>query len=84
MGRPNIPFSREIFLRLTMFLLGSIGMVGTTVEVSICEITVFVEMPKRACTWAGSMKLTNLGSPTNKKDVLFDFYTSGRLRISNG
>ena len=67
-----------------MFLLDSVGMVGATVEVSICEITVFVEPPKRACTWAGSMKSTKLGSPTNEKVVLLGFCTSGGLRISKG
>ena len=61
MGRPSVLFSGEIFLQSTMFLLDSIGMVGATVEVSIYEINVFVEPPKRACTWEGSMKSTKLG-----------------------
>ena len=52
-------------------------MVGATMEVSICEITVFVEPPKMSCTWAGSMKSTKLGSPTNDKVVLLGFYTNG-------
>ena len=59
-------------------------MVGATVEVSIYEIIVFVEPPKRACTWEGSMKSTKLGSPTNEKVVLLGFYTSGGLRVSKG
>ena len=59
-------------------------MVGTTMEVSICAITIFVEMPKRACTWVGSMKLTKLGFPTNEKVVLLGFYTSGGLRVFEG
>ena len=67
-----------------MFLLDSIGIVGAIVEVYICEIIVFVEPSKRACTWEGSMKSTKLGSPTNEKFVLFGFCTSGGLRISNG
>ena len=67
-----------------MFLLDSIGMVGATVEFSICEITGFVGLPKRACTWEGSMKSTNLGSPTNEKVVLLGFYTSGGLRVYEG
>ena len=67
-----------------MLLLSSIGMVGTTVEVSICEITVFVELPKRACTWAGSIKLMKFGSPTSENVVSLGFCTSGVLRISNG
>ena len=67
-----------------MVLLNSIGMVGATMEVSICKIIVFVEPPNRACTWAGSMKSTKLGSPTNEKVVLLGFYTSGGLRISKG
>ena len=67
-----------------MFLLGPIGKVGATVEVSICEITVFVEPPKSACTRAGSMKSTKLGFPTNEKVVLLGFYTSGGLRVSEG
>ena len=59
-------------------------MVGTTVEVSICEIIVSVELPKRACTWVGSIKLTKLGSPTNEKVVLLGFCTSGGLMVSRG
>ena len=67
-----------------MFLLDSIGIVGATLEVSICEIIVFVELQKRDCTWVGSMKLTKLGSPTNEKVVLLGFCTSGGLRVSKG
>ena len=63
-----------------MFLLGPIGMVGATVEVSIYEITGFFEPPKRACTWAGSMKSTNLGSPTNE-EVLMRNHTMMRKAI---
>ena len=55
-GLSQCSLLREIFLRSTMFLLGYIGMVGATVEVSIYEIIVFVEPPKRACTWEVSMK----------------------------
>ena len=71
-----------MFLQSTMFLLSSIVMVGTNVEVSICEITIFVELPKRAFTWEGSMKLIKLVSPTNEKVVSFGFCSSGGLRIA--
>ena len=84
MGRPSVLFSGEIFLPSIMFLLDSIGMVGATMEASICEITRFVEIPKRACTWVGSMKSTNLGFLPNEKVVLLGFYTSGGLRVFEG
>ena len=67
-----------------MFLLDSVGMVGAIMEVSIYEITVFFEPPKRACTWVGSMKSTKLGSATNEKVVFLGFYTSGGLRDFEG
>ena len=45
-GSSQCSFSGEILLRSTMFLLDSIGIVCATVEVSICEITGFVELQR--------------------------------------
>ena len=53
-------------------------------EVSICEMTGSMEVPKRAFTWAGSTKSTKFGPPTSEKVVLIGFETSGGLEVSNG
>ena len=60
------------------------GRVGSTVDVSICEITVSMGFPKRALTWVGSTKSTKFGSPTSEKVVLFGFKTSGGLEVPSG
>ena len=53
-------------------------------DVSICEITGSMELPKRDFTWARSTKSTKFGYPTSEKVVLFGFNTSGGLEISSG
>ena len=65
-------------------VLGYIGRVDSIVDVSVCDTTVLVELPKRAFTCARSIRLTKFGSPTSEKVVSLGFGTSGGLRVSNG
>ena len=65
-----------------MLLLGLIGMVDATVDVSICDITMFIGFPKRAFTREGSTELVKFGSPTSEKVVSFGFVTSRRFKGS--
>ena len=67
-----------------MFLLNPRGGVGSTVDVSICEIIGSMEFPKRDFSWAGSSKSTKFESPTNEKFILFGFKTSGGLEVPSG
>ena len=67
-----------------MFLLNPRGIVGSTVEVSICEMNGSTEVLKRDFTWEGSTKSMKFGSPTSEKVVLIGFKTSGGLEVSNG
>ena len=57
-------------------------MVDATVDVSIYDITMFIELLKRALTWLGLTKLVKFSSPTSEKVVSFDFVTSGRFKGS--
>ena len=66
-----------------MFLLNPRGIVVSTVEVLICEMIGFTEVPKRAFTWVGSTKSMKFRSPTSEKVVLIVFETSGGLEVSS-
>ena len=67
-----------------MFLLNPRGKVGSTMEFSICEITVSMGFRKRDFTWSGSTKSMKFGSPTSEKVVLFGFKASGELEVPSG
>ena len=56
----------------------------SNMDVSNCEITGSMELPKRDFTWARSTKSTKLGSSTSEKVGLFGFNTSAGLDISSG
>ena len=76
--------SGEIFLWSTAFLLNPRGRVGSTVDVSICEMTVSVGFPKRAFTYSGSTRSTMFGLPTSEKVVFFGFVAIGELEVTSG
>ena len=74
----------EIFLWLTIFLLNPRGIVGSTVDVSICEMTASMGFPKRAFTCSGSTRSTKFRLPTSEKVVSFGFVTSVELEVTTG
>ena len=76
-------FERDLPL-INRALLNPRGKVGSTMDVSSCEIIVSTRFPKRSFTWSGSTKSTKSGSPTSEKLVLFGFKTSGGLEVSSG
>ena len=76
--------SGEIFLWSTVFLLNPRGRVGSTMDVSICEMTISVRFPNRAFTFSGPTKLTRFGLPTSEKVVSFGCVTSGELEVTSG
>ena len=77
-------FSGVIFLWSTVFLLNPRGRVGSTMDVSICEITVSVGFLKRAFSCSRSTRSTKFELPTSEKVVSFGFVTSGELEVTSG
>ena len=49
--------------------MGPIGIVDATVDVSICGVTMFIELPKKDFTKAGLKRLVNFRSSTNKSCI---------------
>ena len=81
MGCPNVLFRERSSFDQPCFLLNPKGIVGSTVEVSIFEMTGSTKVPKRYFTWEESTKSTKFRSPTSEKVVLFVFNTSGGLEV---
>ena len=53
-------------------------------DVSICEMTIFMVFPKKAFTCLGSTRSTKFGLPTSEKVVSFGFVTSGEIKVTSG
>ena len=57
---------------------------GSTVDVSICEMIVSKGFPKRDFTYSRPTKSIKFGLPTSEKVVSFGSVTSGELEVTSG